>query len=127
MNAILIQMSLAISSIKLPIYLAAAIYFPTMQLLIWTIARKNADVELWRMIPLCIFVGVITGMGLLFGGIRGMGAAMVLGSFCAWTISGYLYDLETWQRGVVAVVAPLAAAVSIFLGYSLKYMIIGYY
>jgi hypothetical protein len=47
-----------------------------------------------------------------------------LGFLGGWAILGYVFELEIWQRGVMTAVGPVAATVSIFLGYCFKGLIL---
>jgi hypothetical protein len=115
---------IGVYSRDLGIYLTAGIYIGSMQLLIWSIARHSADIELWRTGAFCLLVGCMTGIGLAIGGIEGIASAAILGFLSGWAILGYVFELEVWQRGVITAVGPIAAGVSLFVGYWLKEVIL---
>jgi len=107
------------------IYLASGINVVLMQLLVWSIARHSADIEIWRTVAFCLVVGTMAIFGLAIGGVEGLASGAVLGFVCGWVVLGYVFELETWQRGVMAAVGPLAAYVSFSLGYWLKEAVFG--
>jgi hypothetical protein len=111
---------IGVYSTDLGIYITAAIYFGIMQTLVWGIARHSADIEFWRTGAFCLLVGSMTLLGLAVGGVGGLATAAILGWVCGWVILGYVFDLENWQRQVMTLVGPIAAALSYVGGYWLK-------
>ena len=124
MSPPVILAGISVYSTDLGIYLSAGTYIGLMQLLIWSIARHSADIELWRTGAFCLLVGSMTTLGLAIGGGGGIATAAILGFLSGWTILGYVFEMEIWQRGLITAVGPVAAAVSIFLGYWLKGLIL---
>lgn len=124
MSDLLIVARIGVYSTDLGIYLTAGIYIGLMQLLIWSIARHSAEIDVWRTGAFCLLVGSMTALGLAIGGTGGIASAAILGFLSGWTILGYVFELEVWQRGVMTAVGPVAAAVSLFLGYWLKTIIL---
>jgi len=120
-----VTLRLIVYSTNLAIYLAGAIYLIIMQLLLWSIARHSADIELWRTGAFCLLVGSMTFFGLAMGGVEGIASAVILGLIAGWVISGFVYDLEQKHRIITTVVGPIAASLAIFLGHWLKGMIVG--
>jgi|GEM_PF-7046242 len=124
MEDFFIFLRLFVYSTDLGIYLVGAIYLGIMQLLIWSIARHSADIELWRTGAFCLLVGAMTLIGLAIGGVEGIASAAILGLICGWVISGFVYDLEQKHRIIITIVGPIAAVLSSFLGYWLKGVIV---
>ena len=115
----------AIYSTDLGIYLSGGVFVALMQVLVWSMARHSADTDVWRTGAFCAVVGVMAAFGLALGGLEGVASAVILGAVCGWIVLGYVFELETWQRGVMAGVGPIAAGVSLFLGYWMKGLILG--
>lgn len=124
MSDLLIVARIGVYSTDLGIYLTSGIYIGLMQLLIWSIARHSADIDVWRTGAFCLLVGSMTALGLAIGGVEGIASAAIMGFLSGWAILGYVFELEVWQRGVMTAVGPVAAAVSLFLGYWLKGIIL---
>lgn len=124
MSDLLILARVGVYSTDLGIYLTGGIYIGLMQLLIWSIARHSADIELWRTGAFCLLVGCMTLLGVAMGGLGGILSAAILGFLCGWVVLGYVFDLETWQRATITAVGPFAAVISFLLGYWLKSVIL---
>ncbi|RYD38909.1 MAG: hypothetical protein EOP85_16775 [Verrucomicrobiaceae bacterium] len=124
MTDLLFLARVGVYSTDLGAYLTFGIYLGLMQWLLWSIARHSADIEIWRTTAFCLLVGVLTVMGLAFGGIGGLLSAAILGFLGGWILLGYVFDLETWQRAVMTAVGPIAVVPSYLAGYWLKGVIL---
>jgi hypothetical protein len=124
MNEITIVVIAVVYPKDLGVLLSAGIYITAMQLLLWIIARHSADIDFWRTCLYCLLVGAIMAFGVVAGNIGALAVAFAMALFCGWVLLGYVFELEVWQRAVVASVGPVAAVLSIFLGFALKKMFV---
>lgn len=110
-------------------YFAFALAVLGTQLLVWGLARHSADIEWWRATAVSV-IGILCGNLAMHFYASGSGLAQVAGvllggAFVTWIVSGWLYEVETWQRAVLAFATPVIGTVAMIGGILIKIAIFG--
>lgn len=109
------------------VYFALVFLVLSIQGLVWGIGRHSLELDWWRTLPFAFLllyalpIAAATGLTPL-----AVVLCYVISAMLVWTLSGFFYETDRWQRCVMAAVFPVLGMAALPLGVWLRQAAFGW-